>query len=115
MYQEVFQRIPGVQCLVCRFEFCLVPRYVFSKCYREDSRASALRADEAFMMELEKIKVGDICLGLEKLEIALIFLCIYFGCGNGTCVYIYINIFSRFFLYKLYLISIGPRFADSRI
>eukprot|EP00434_Breviolum_minutum_P028256 symbB.v1.2.024996.t1/scaffold2402.1/size80084/3 len=30
--------------------------YVFSKCYREDSRASALRADEAFMMELEKIK-----------------------------------------------------------
>lgn len=86
MYQEGFQRIPGVQCL----KFYLVPRYVFSKCYREDSRASALRADEAFMMELEKIKVGDICLGLEKLEIALIFLCIYFGCGNGTCEYIYI-------------------------
>ena len=88
MYQEGFQRIPGVQCL----KFYLVPRYVFSKCYREDSRASALRADEAFMMELEKIKVGDICLGLEKLETALIFLYLFLGVGMAL-VYTYIIIY----------------------
>ena len=86
MYQEVFQRIPGIQCL----KFYLVPRYVFSKCYREDSRASALRADEAFMMELEKIKVGDIFLGLEKLEIALDFFVYLFWVWEWhLCIYIY--------------------------
>lgn len=81
------------------FEFCLVPRYVFSKCYREDSRASALRADEAFMMELEKIKVGDIFLGVKNWKLRWFFCVSIFGCGNGTCVNIYIHIYLYTYLY----------------
>ena len=55
----------------------VLPRYVFSKCYREDSRASALRADEAFMMELEKIKVG----GTGAVENGVFFCQFFFGLG----------------------------------
>ena len=31
-------------------------RYVFSKCYREDPRAAALREDAKFMAEVEELK-----------------------------------------------------------
>jgi hypothetical protein len=32
------------------------PRYVFSKCYRCDPRAAALREDAKFMAEVEELK-----------------------------------------------------------
>merc|ERR1719436_500023 len=43
--------------------------YVFSKCYREDDRASHLRDDVAFMGEVEKLK--DIYRGKQTDNLAL--------------------------------------------
>merc|ERR1719382_1096925 len=43
--------------------------YVFSKCYREDDRASHLRDDVTFMAEIEKLK--DIYRGKQSDNLAL--------------------------------------------